>query len=200
MGRRSFWIALSIAVVAAGAGTYWLVETGQLALEPAPPAKAQTATKEQHQQYESPKPFFVYQGMNIVHPPYATNTTWYDMVDPDKIEVPEWEPLESLHPCDFQSSMLKGCIAADSEPLEHSLPTMAMQRSSMIRRVAVTRSLMQRIPTSGLEACPATSGVDSTEEPDPAARRVMLPVGIAFGRFPKRESFLRETGLLIRAK
>lgn len=46
MGRRSFWIALSIAVVAAGAGTYWLVETGQLALEPAPPAKAQTATPE----------------------------------------------------------------------------------------------------------------------------------------------------------
>ena len=56
------------------------------------------------------KPFFVYQGMNIVHPPYRTNEYYYDKIDPAKIRVPEWPPLEDLHPCDFQSSMLKGCI------------------------------------------------------------------------------------------
>ncbi|CAB9521624.1 Arylsulfatase K [Seminavis robusta] len=56
------------------------------------------------------KPFFVYQGMNIVHPPYLTNEHWYNKIDPNKINVPEWIPLEELHPCDLQSSMMKGCI------------------------------------------------------------------------------------------
>lgn len=56
------------------------------------------------------KPFFVYQGMSIVHPPYKTNQYWLAKVDQRKIKVPDWDPIESLHPCDFQSSMLKGCI------------------------------------------------------------------------------------------
>ncbi|CAB9498767.1 Arylsulfatase K [Seminavis robusta] len=56
------------------------------------------------------KPFFVYQGMNIVHQPYLTNEHWYNKIDPNKINVPEWIPLEKLHPCDLQSSMMKGCI------------------------------------------------------------------------------------------
>jgi arylsulfatase K len=58
------------------------------------------------------KPFFVYQGMDIVHPPYNTNEYYYDKIDPSKIRVPEWPNLEDMHPCDFQSSMLKGCIPA----------------------------------------------------------------------------------------
>ncbi len=37
---------MSVAVVAAGAGTYWLVETGRIDFEPAPAARAQTATPE----------------------------------------------------------------------------------------------------------------------------------------------------------
>ena len=36
-------------------------------------------------------------------------------VDRDKIVVPEWAPLDQLHPCDFQSSMLKGCIPPAEE-------------------------------------------------------------------------------------
>ena len=56
------------------------------------------------------RPFFLYQGMNIVHPPYITNRTWYELIDPGKIEVPEWSTLKDMHPCDLQSSMLKGCI------------------------------------------------------------------------------------------
>lgn len=67
--------------------------------------------KDNHAQ-NNDKPFFVYQGMNIVHPPYTTTQQWYDKIDPTKITVPEWAPLEDMHPCDFQSSMMKGCIPA----------------------------------------------------------------------------------------
>ena len=63
----------------------------------------------------SGKPFFVYQGMNIVHPPYVTNEFWYNHIDPNKIEVPDWPNLEDMHPCDLQSSMLKGCIPSNEE-------------------------------------------------------------------------------------
>ena len=61
------------------------------------------------------EPFFAYQGMNIVHPPYATSEFWLSQIDADKVKVPEWEPLPDLHPCDFQSSMLKGCLPSDNE-------------------------------------------------------------------------------------
>ena len=57
-------------------------------------------------------PFFVYQGMNIVHPPYLTNEYWYDKIDESKVRVPRWLPLEEMHPCDLQASMLKGCIGS----------------------------------------------------------------------------------------
>jgi hypothetical protein len=30
------------------------------------------------------------------------------------VEVPKWEPLLDMHPCDFQSSMLKGCTPSDN--------------------------------------------------------------------------------------
>ena len=60
-------------------------------------------------------PFFVYQGMNIVHPPYATNEYWFNKIDPDKIEVPEWPALDTLHPCDLQSSMLKRCTPSTQD-------------------------------------------------------------------------------------
>lgn len=38
----------------------------------------------------------------------VTVSKYYDMIDPDKISVPAWAPLDQLHPCDLQSSMLKG--------------------------------------------------------------------------------------------
>jgi len=56
------------------------------------------------------KPFFVYQGMNIVHPPYVTNEYYYNKIDPSKIQIPKLVPLQDMHPCDFQSSMMKGCL------------------------------------------------------------------------------------------
>jgi len=60
-------------------------------------------------------PFFVYQGMNIVHPPYETNEYWFERINISAVTVPSWEPLEELHPCDLQSSMLKGCTPSDSD-------------------------------------------------------------------------------------
>lgn len=72
--------------------------------------KDATASSNSNSTQEDDKPFFVYQGMNIVHPPYRTNEYYYNKIDPSKIEVPEWPDLKDLHPCDLQSSMLKGCI------------------------------------------------------------------------------------------
>mgnify|MGYP000598243149 CR=1 FL=1 len=78
-----------------------------------------TATKFIAEAAEDPDvPFFIYQGMNIVHPPYATNEYWYNQIDPAKVTVPEWIPLSQMHPCDFQSSMLKNCTPPDSQIAE----------------------------------------------------------------------------------
>ena len=33
------------------------------------------------------RPFFVYQGMTIVHPPYTTNQFWFNKVNQTKIKV-----------------------------------------------------------------------------------------------------------------
>jgi len=59
------------------------------------------------------RPFFVYQGMVIVHPPYKTSKYWYDKVNQSKIRIPKWRDLDDMHPCDFQASMLKGCLPPD---------------------------------------------------------------------------------------
>merc|ERR1712070_1223248 len=56
------------------------------------------------------RPFFVYQGMNIVHPSYKTSQYWFDKVNQSKIWIPPLDDVEDMHPCDFQSSMLKGCL------------------------------------------------------------------------------------------
>lgn len=64
------------------------------------------------------KPFFAYQGMNIVHPAYFTNEYWYSKVNQSAVTAPAWKPLSELHPCDFQASMLKGCIPANETNAE----------------------------------------------------------------------------------
>jgi len=61
------------------------------------------------------RPFFAYQGMDIVHPGYATNNYWYNKIDQSKVTVPEWKPLDDLHPCDFQAGMLKKCVPSDTD-------------------------------------------------------------------------------------
>ena len=53
--------------------------------------------------------------MNIVHPPYVTNEFWNKKIDRSKVEVPEWLPYDEMHPCDLQSSMLKGCTPSESD-------------------------------------------------------------------------------------
>ncbi len=77
------------------------------------------------------KPFFVYSGMNIVHPPYATNEEYFNKIDPKKIDVPKWEAIEDLHPCDLQSSMLKGCIPSEGEKDDFY----SIERRRRIRRI-----------------------------------------------------------------
>ncbi|KAG7350869.1 choline-sulfatase [Nitzschia inconspicua] len=67
-----------------------------------------------HTKKSSDKPFFAYQGMNIVHPQYVTNQRYYSAVDPNKIKVPEWINPQDMHPCDLQASMLKGCFAVNA--------------------------------------------------------------------------------------
>eukprot|EP01065_Artemidia_motanka_P008014 TRINITY_DN14003_c0_g1_i1.p2 TRINITY_DN14003_c0_g1~~TRINITY_DN14003_c0_g1_i1.p2 ORF type:complete len:637 (+),score=193.67 TRINITY_DN14003_c0_g1_i1:54-1913(+) len=63
----------------------------------------------------TPTPFFAYQGMTIVHPPYVTNKYWFSKINQSQVTVPEWAPLEDLHPCDLQASMLKKCTPSDAD-------------------------------------------------------------------------------------
>mmetsp|Transcript_71228 Transcript_71228/g.141226 ORF Transcript_71228/g.141226 Transcript_71228/m.141226 type:complete len:538 (-) Transcript_71228:1029-2642(-) len=74
---------------------------------------AETTAWIQQQAISNERPWFAYQGMNIVHPPYTTSERWLETIDQSKISVPAWRPLSDLHPCDFQSSMLKGCTPGD---------------------------------------------------------------------------------------
>ena len=46
-----------------------------------------------------------------------TNDYFLDMVDQSKVDVPAWTPLAEMHPCDFQSSMLKGCMPSPYQNL-----------------------------------------------------------------------------------
>jgi arylsulfatase K len=55
------------------------------------------------------QPFFFYQGMNIVHPPYHTDEAHLARIPETGVVAPEWPPLENAHPCDLQVSMKKGC-------------------------------------------------------------------------------------------
>jgi arylsulfatase A-like enzyme len=67
-------------------------------------------------------PWFTFQGTNIVHPAYSTNQYWYDRIDPSRVTLPTWAPLEAMHPCDVQSSMLKGCTPPQAAQANFSDP------------------------------------------------------------------------------
>lgn len=58
-------------------------------------------------------PWFLYTGHKIVHPPYATSQYWDAKIDRAKIDVPKWPPVRELHPCDFESTMRKGCMPSE---------------------------------------------------------------------------------------
>lgn len=68
-------------------------------------------------------PWFVFQGTNIVHPPYATNEYWWSQIDPAAVVLPQWVPLADMHPCDVQASMLRGCTPPASADAAFSDPT-----------------------------------------------------------------------------
>ena len=84
------------------------------------------------QEGKAAKPFFAYQGMNIVHPAYVTTSYWYNRVNHSAVTAPAWKDLKDLHPCDYQSTMLKGCL-----PLNHSEAPMvySMERRKRIRAI-----------------------------------------------------------------
>jgi arylsulfatase K len=63
---------------------------------------------------EPTTPFFAYQGMNIVHPEYFTSSYWYNRVNHSAVTAPVWKKPHDLHPCDFQATMLKGCLPRNS--------------------------------------------------------------------------------------
>jgi len=52
--------------------------------------------------------------MNIVHPAYFTNSYWFRKVNHSAVTAPNWKPLKDLHPCDYQATMLKGCLPSNS--------------------------------------------------------------------------------------
>ena len=55
------------------------------------------------------QPFFLFAGLNIVHPPYQTTQKYLDRIDRGAIRAPDWRPLSELHPCDLQTTLKKGC-------------------------------------------------------------------------------------------
>lgn len=66
-------------------------------------------------------PWFLFQGMNIVHPPYATDEEHFARIPVDDITIPEWPELDPggpVHPCDKQASMKKGCALPADYPTE----------------------------------------------------------------------------------
>ena len=57
------------------------------------------------------------------------------------MEVPEWQPLLEMHPCDFQSSMLKGCTPSDADAAQfYSEDRRREIRSKSANTASVTHS------------------------------------------------------------
>lgn len=62
---------------------------------------------------EPGKPWFGFFGANIVHPPYVTTQNWLDKVDRSKVTVPQWTPLDKMHPEDFAATMKKKMASSE---------------------------------------------------------------------------------------
>ena len=136
-------------------------------------AKANSAYLESRT--SSDPPFFVYQGFNIVHPPYETNQYWMNKIDPNKIDVPVWPPLESLHPCDLQSSMLKGCIPAGGNTSKAAVAFYDPARRRRLRQIylamiaefdAMVGLYMQSLETSAKDAWDNTIWIVTSDHGD----------------------------------
>ncbi|KAE8635769.1 hypothetical protein XENTR_v10002729 [Xenopus tropicalis] len=72
----------------------------------------------------SSQPFFLYLGLNLPHPypsenmgenfgssTFLTSSYWLQKVSYKNVTVPEWKPLQSMHPVDYYSSYTKNCTA-----------------------------------------------------------------------------------------
>jgi arylsulfatase A-like enzyme len=77
-------------------------------------------------------PFFAYQGMNIVHPAYFTSSYWYNKVNHSAVTAPVWKKLNDLHPCDYQATMLKGCLPRNSSEVSS---VYSLERRKRIRAI-----------------------------------------------------------------
>jgi len=81
----------------------------------------------------NPQPWFSYTGTNILHPPYITNEFWYNVAS-DTEDVPSWPPLESMHPCDFQASMKRGCTPGSQNSKAYA-DFYSVERRRKVRRI-----------------------------------------------------------------
>ncbi|EDQ84361.1 uncharacterized protein MONBRDRAFT_34742 [Monosiga brevicollis MX1] len=112
------------------------------------------------------QPFFVYQGMDIVHPPLGmpsdqTCEKFYNMINESDVTVPDWAPLDELHPCDLQSVMLKGCLP-NQDNATAVTNFYSKDRRRRVRRIyyamiaefdAMVGEYMQAVEDAGLPLC-----------------------------------------------
>ena len=67
----------------------------------------------------APQPLLAYAGTSILHPPYRTNTFWYDTAA-EMPPVAPWSPLSAMHPCDLQMVMKRGCAPGEDNATAHA--------------------------------------------------------------------------------
>ena len=69
--------------------------------------------------------------MSRPQPPWLTAClSRYDKIG-SNLSVPEWQPLDKMHPCGVQSAMLKGCIPTAAEAEDFY----SIKRRRNVRRV-----------------------------------------------------------------
>lgn len=108
------------------------------------------------------QPYFAYVGTNILHPPYGTNQYWFGRVAHLNVTVPEWPPLESLHPCDLQAAMKRGCTPGTMNASAYA-EFYSLARREQVRRVYLAElAEFDAMVGALLEAVRARGDLDST--------------------------------------
>ena len=100
----------------------------------------------------STRPFFLYCGINIPHPPYFTNDTWLAMVNESAVTVPTWLPYEKMHPADQYEAAskalhyedMKAFTKADILKVRRSYYAMCAQTDHYLGRVVATLDAIGR--------------------------------------------------------
>lgn len=60
----------------------------------------------------SPKPFFLYVGINTPHEPFITGPRWLETVNTSEIHTPYWPTQQASHPYDWHMTVSKGCTGS----------------------------------------------------------------------------------------